>query len=501
MKKYIFVAVAAIAVLSSCSKEDDYTTSTRDSGAFYATIEEGSTRTTLGDADADGKCKVLWKADDAISINGVTYTATTVGSNATRATFTTDAIGTMGTTGTTFKAYYPASIYNGGTLTLPATQTYDATTNGISNLPMYAESTDHNLVFKNLCAVLAITVKNIYSVSSIEVKSDKQMNGAFTASADGTLTFTSKTLSAADKKVTLTFSEPKVIGSGTTFYVAVPPNSAHNFIIKVTGNKGTKAMGTMTAEGINIARNTIYPVTFTENAVQLWENGPYWATINVGQTHTNYSTIESGASYRYETLYVGGLYTWCGTVDGRPDYGKTNQYTDDHYTGNYSYDYDTARKLWGASWRMPTKDELVALQDDVTGVTKESSNMATGTIRGLQWTWVDGKYSWYVYPCPLAGYKVNGKYDSNYYSNSIFLALSGYNSNYHIINNYTDYSDNVLGRGMGAGYWSSTHQADDEAYSLGVAHDAVGATTANGYVNVSSGTRKDGYSIRAVLNE
>ena len=85
--------------------------------------------------------------------------------------------------------------------------------------------------------------------------------------------------------------------------------------------------------------------------------------------------------------------------------------------------------------------------------------------------------------------------------NSIFLALSGYNSNYHIINNYTGYSDNVLGRGIVAGYWSSTHQANDEAYSLGVTHDAVGATTVNGYVDVSSGTRKDGYSIRAVLNE
>ena len=195
------MAVAAIAVLSSCSKEEDNNASFKDSGAFYATIEDGSTRTTLG--TGDNANKVLWSESDKISINGTEYTLKS-GASSTKATFEGESV-----SGSTFNAYYPANLYDGTTATLPAEQTYDATTNGISNLPMYAQSTTHDLKCANLCGVLAITVNSdeMSSVSSIEVISDQRMNGAFTATAEGVLSFTStESLTDADKKVTLTLS-------------------------------------------------------------------------------------------------------------------------------------------------------------------------------------------------------------------------------------------------------------------------------------------------------
>ena len=454
------MAVAAIAVLSSCSSEDDYNDSPKDGGAFYATVEDRGPRTTLGTGDDANK--VFWSSGDKISVNGTECTLTD-GDGTTHATFEGGSV-----SGTPYKAYYPASLYNGGTPTLPATQTYEEGT--ISNLPMYAQSNDHNLVFKNLCGVLAITVNSsdFSSVSSIEISSDQQMNGAFTATADGTLTFETKTLSADDKKVTLNFASAKTISSSETFYIAVPANAAHNFIIKVTGDSKTKAMATQAASGISVVRNTVYPITFAENAVQLWAGGPYWATVNVGATIADYASANGSTNaLKYTTANVGGLYRWCGTNNMR----ESLTLGDDHYTGaTYSSDYDTAKKLWGYNWQMPTSAQLTSL--------KNTTNCT--------WTYCSGSAgSQYVSGCTLAGWKVSGKTGTNYASNSIFLPLAGYFSH--------NYPTSLRNEGAEEYYWSSTENGSTLASRLYL-------TTSSQDVNNQS-SRSFGWSVRAILTE
>ena len=431
------MAVAAIAVLSSCSKEDDNNASLNDSGAFYATIEDGSTRTTLGSDK-----KVLWSTGDKISINGEVYTLSD-GEGTTHATFTGESV-----SGSTFNAYYPADLYNGGTATLPAEQTYEA--GKISNLPMYAQSTTHDLKFANLCGVLAITVNSsdFSSVNSIEVKSDKQMNGAFTASADGTLTFNSKTLEAADKKVTLNFTSAKTISSSETFYIAVPANAAHNFIIKVTGNSKTKAMATKAASGINVERNKIYSFTFAENAIQLWANGPYFALVNLGATNPG---------------DVGGYYAWGATttqenyVLSNAPYSNGSTYTKytstDGKTVLESGD-DAATVTWGGSWRMPTNAELNSLcQLNHTWTTQNSHD----------------------------GFQISGSGD--YSGNSIFLPAAG-----TLIETHLDSSDCGF-------YWSSSLNTSNTGNAMGIDFWSGNLTTDDGYC------RYNGRSIRPVLSE
>ena len=252
MKKFIYMAVAAIAALSSCSNEDEIVATENGKGetTFFATMEnDATTRVKLNDKAPS------WESGDVISIDGHDYTAAT--DVATTGTFT----GT-GATESTHHAYYPASMYSAGTVTLPASYTYTA---GKFDMPMYAESMTTDLSFKNLCGVLAITVPStqMSSVSSIVVSSDQQMNGAISAiTTSGVLTFASATLTNAEKKVTLTATSAVIISTNETFYVPVPAGTHNPLTITVSDGTTTKVMMTQKTGGVTIERNKIYPIAF-----------------------------------------------------------------------------------------------------------------------------------------------------------------------------------------------------------------------------------------------
>ena len=146
--------------------------------------------------------------------------------------------------------------------------------------------------------------------------------------------------------------------------------------------------------------------------VQLWKDGPKFATINVGVTDPEATG----------TAAYGGYYTWGGST------AQVNgSFTDDHNTGSASLSGtdDTATNLWGNNWRMPTKDELSGLKDNCTWSTFSS------------------------------GYTITGKGD--YASNSIFLPAAGYF--------YSDGKE-VLYTGTLGNYWSSTNGGSDGVYNL-----------------------------------
>ena len=144
--------------------------------------------------------------------------------------------------------------------------------------------------------------------------------------------------------------------------------------------------------------------------VQLWANGPFWATTNIGA----------------EEPYESGYYFWWGDTVG---YKRVNNawVASDGSSSNFSFDagntptynksiatlqsegwitadsvlvpeHDAAHVHWGGNWRMPTKQEL----DDLNYY--------------CDWTWttLNG----------VNGYVVCGR--GNYASNSIFLPVAGY---------------------------------------------------------------------------
>ena len=168
------------------------------------------------------------------------------------------------------------------------------------------------------------------------------------------------------------------------------------------------------------------------NWVQLWAGGPKFAEFNVGVTDGKAESF-------------GGYYAWGGSKDE----------VDDHNTGTeaLSGDSDTATKLWGSAWRMPTRAELEALIDNCY----------------VEWITVNG----------VNGRKFTGK--GNYASNSVFLPAAGYCDR-----------GVVLVQGD-SGYWSSTPSGSSVgAYSL---------YFNSGYQDVCYYYRYYGCSVRAVLKE
>lgn len=197
--------------------------------------------------------------------------------------------------------------------------------------------------------------------------------------------------------------------------------------------------------------------------VQLWENGPKWATFNVGATITDYANLTIGedpisfsgytkqAPY-YNTANVGGLYPWNNpNINGRTTTWKST-------TGIA----DVATTIWGNNWETPTSKQLDTLLVDIT-------------YGKTTWTWCDGNTVQYVAGCVLKGYKVSGVGD--YAQFSIFLPAAGY---------YDKSSGKIAYASSYGKYWSGTVSYYDFLYFY------------TGY-HVRASNRENGNSVRAVL--
>ncbi len=175
--------------------------------------------------------------------------------------------------------------------------------------------------------------------------------------------------------------------------------------------------------------------------VQLWADGPKFAEYNVG--------VIDGKVVSY-----GGYYCWGKSIDR--DGGAAFVYGPVTLTGND----DTATKLWGDNWRMPTKDDFDKLLTncDVTWTNDYNGSGIKGRI-------------------------FTGKGD--YSSNSVFFPAAG----------SSGYSD-VYGQGAYGEYWTSTPNSTTTGGKL-----AYELSFSSGDQRVSDYNRSSGYSVRAVLNE
>lgn len=175
------------------------------------------------------------------------------------------------------------------------------------------------------------------------------------------------------------------------------------------------------------------------NWVQLWDGGPRFAEYNVG-----------AANNKAEDY--GGYYCFGKTID------KDKNAT--YYNGNMSLagDDDTATKLWGGNWRMPTKEEFEAL------VNNENCTC----------TWTTQKN--------VTGLLCTGKEGTAFADNSVFLPASSY-----------CYMGSVGDQGDSGSYWTSTSGDDGKG--------ACFLDFTSGHQNVDYEWRYLGFPVRAVLNE
>lgn len=277
MKRFFFISAMAALALTACQKEQNIDENKTDTPViFSATTESSATKTAL--SQNGEHYDVLWQDGDQITIVdaasnvGVYHTSSTTAKGSFSFVSGTEA------TKADYKAWYPASIYNAGTPTLPAKQEYAE--GNIKNSPMYAESSTESLSFKNICGIIRLkisTTMNGKKVRSIALSATQPMSGAISNAAN----LTSDSYVAAVSEgagVTLDCGESGVaIGTEpTAFHFAVPANSYTGLKITVLTTDGDFQTRTLKSEqSIVVGRSSIADITisfneFKNNLVQYW---------------------------------------------------------------------------------------------------------------------------------------------------------------------------------------------------------------------------------------
>ena len=203
--------------------------------------------------------------------------------------------------------------------------------------------------------------------------------------------------------------------------------------------------------------NMVVRVIMDKAKVQLWKDGPYWATMNIGaekpEDYGYYFWWGDTVGYKRENnkwvASDGSNSNFSFTSGNTPTYNKivSTLQSEGWITadGVLAPEYDAAKKHWCGDWRMPTKQEF----DDL--------------ISQCDWTWGSKN--------GVNGYIVRGKGD--YSSKSIFLPCAGYGRGTSLSN-----------AGSAGAYWSSVPVSDcDGAWYL--YFDSGGHDTYYGYYRAS----------------
>ncbi|MCQ2345102.1 MAG: hypothetical protein MJ002_09395 [Paludibacteraceae bacterium] len=165
------------------------------------------------------------------------------------------------------KAYYPASLYTDGFLSLPNSIIVDSEHND-DKLPMYAQGQGaHYLTFHNICAVLQITIPaEITYCDKIELSANQNICGNFQIIEGGDRYFARvdgypEYPTEAQRTITLEKQEENF---GGYVYVAIPEGTYTGFNVKFYSGEDELGHTNNTSEDeIQLTTNKIYPVTCT----------------------------------------------------------------------------------------------------------------------------------------------------------------------------------------------------------------------------------------------
>ena len=166
--------------------------------------------------------------------------------------------------------------------------------------------------------------------------------------------------------------------------IAVPRREGHIFGGYYTGANGGgtqyyTASGASARDWDMMDAATLYAKWTPSDAcgkVQLWAGGPYWAETNVGADdpweYGLYFWWGDTVGYRWENnawaASDGSTSNFSFEEDNAPTYGKNNATLQSEgwitADGILTSAHDAARAHWGGGWRMPTAQELSALNDN-----------------------------------------------------------------------------------------------------------------------------------------
>ena len=489
IKRLVSLAALMLALAACTAGLDNLMNETRlvnpddEDMMFYATLEGESDADAQTKVYADEKMRVLWNADDRITI----YKKTTYGY---QYRFT----GNEGANAGGFKvvssddefitqepldyfyAVYPYSPLNDinydgiVTLTLPERQTYKENSFGIGANTMVSVTSDNQLKFRNVGSFLSFRFYGDgVSVKSIKLKGNNNEKlagaGKVTMALNGTPVIEMQ--NNATESITLNCETAVRLGAtaadATEFWFVIPPTDfTKGITVTVTDQLGgTFVMNS--AAHLTFERNKItllspkqvVPVPPAEpEAVDLGLSVK-WATCNVGaNSPEEYGEYFAWGETEPKGYYYWSTYKWCnGSGSTFTKYNTNNSYgTIDGKTVLELSD-DAAHANWGGSWRMPTDAEWMEL--------RTNCDWTSTTQNGVK------------------GYLVKSRTNAN----SIFLPAAGYR-----------YRDILFDAGSWGYYWSSSLTTDgpylawyEYFYSDGVSWNSSG--------------RYDGFTVRPVYRD
>ena len=438
----IMLLAAALFVVAGCKKDDN---NAGDGGkmTFTSYLGGGDAKTEI----VNGK-DMIWTAGDRIVINGQTFESE-ISEDGTFATFTGPIVEPP------FHAYYPASIWNNGTPTLPAIQTYSGTNlSGVN--PMYALSENTTLVFHNICALVKLDLTGTCKVASIEAKADQALSGTFDIAGDEANGWYAQ-LNSRDAAATVTLNCGEAGGVQlvetipTTFYIALPKGDYTGLTFTVTDTDGNTF-------------DVQQPGTAMLEAGKIWNKvaevsaAPQHEYVNFGTPDLNWSTCNLGATNgTTPESWYGDYFAW-GETETKTDYKlETYKYGSGDNLTKYNTDPeygtvddktvlepedDAAHANWGDGWRMPTAAEWQELYDNNT----------------FRWLGAGATDDATGFTAVAAGYLVvKGGKNDNAIDNGVymFLPAAGFR--------YVDY---LYFAGSDGYYWSSSLNTDSPNYAL-----------------------------------
>ena len=382
--------------LTSCKKENTLGNGTQ----FRATVEDCTSQN--GKTALDG-FNLNWVAGDQIAIYGTSgpgiYSATPQ-TPATVAVFDN----VSGETGDgPFRAFYPSTLTTDGVnITLPTTQTY--VEGSINEFPMYAESSNDQLTFKNLCGVLALNLtKANINISSITITANSAVNGTF--AVDNTTGTPILSDGNGTNTVTLNCATAQSISSGKVFYIALPATQVLGISLYTDDGRVCEKVVKSTVQ-LTIDRNTINTVTFGENDMEfvtvMSSDEPFHSNRLPMDVYYNYSyaqqlLLSSEMSGEAVVTGIDFYFEGEGVSSRNITVYLTNTTTSSLTSGFVTFDNTTFQQVYQGSWSFHSgwshlefdtpftydgSSNLLITVHDITGTWQSRKNFRVHSVAG-----------------------------------------------------------------------------------------------------------------------
>lgn len=256
MKKYLIICLTLpFIMMTSCTKEQ--AEKMADNVTFpsiVATVDNNICADgTKAVFDKDNR-SISWELGDKIVVDGATYSR-----HGETNVFDYYSGGVTTTSSESQVAYYPVSLYTGGTASesgkysLPDTYEWDKETGKVDFIPMAGQVKEHNVKFQPLTSIFKLSVKNTTSapilIAGVSISADEFLSGKFTPTFDGDGNLTGTTITEGSTSMRMIFkgladieSLEEGLGKAAvldvnqeySFYIPVPAGEYHNMEFKVT---------------------------------------------------------------------------------------------------------------------------------------------------------------------------------------------------------------------------------------------------------------------------